>query len=288
MPRSETSATLPRSDTSTGLPATDPTMTELDTILETTRAELAHRRRAVGQRELERAATRRLQADGVRPFRAALEAPRLTVIAEHKRCSPSAGTIRDGLSLAQVVRAYERGGAGALSVLTEPSRFGGSLDDLRAARSASSLPILRKDFVIDPYQVYESLAAGADAILLIVAGLTQAQLLRLRSEASSLGLETLVEVHDRHELELACAAGAEVIGINNRNLSTLAVDPRRTFELLPLVPPGKVVVSESGLTRREQLDELAEQGVAAVLVGEALMRSLDIEAACRALTQPPV
>ena len=261
-------------------------MSELDRILESTRADVERRRRVVSQRELERAGAQRLEGDPVRPFRAALETPGLTLIAEHKRRSPSAGTIRDGLSLTQVVQAYECGGAGALSVLTEPTRFGGSLDDLRCARSASRLPILRKDFVVDPYQVYESLAAGADAILLIVAALSETELGRLRADAASLGLETLVEVHNRSELEVACAAGAEVIGINNRDLATLDVDPRRTLELLPLVPPGSVVVSESGLHRREQLDELAQRGVDAVLVGEALMRSLDIEAACRALTAP--
>jgi indole-3-glycerol phosphate synthase len=185
-----------------------------------------------------------------------------------------------------VVQAYERGGAGALSVLTEPTRFGGSLDDLRTARSATRLPILRKDFVVDTYQVYESMAAGADAILLIVAALTEAELRRLRADAAAMGLEALVEVHNRSELEVACAAGAEVIGINNRNLATLEVDPRRTLELLPMVPPGTVIVSESGLHKREQLDEFAQHGLDAVLVGEALMRSLDIEAACRALTAP--
>jgi indole-3-glycerol phosphate synthase len=261
-------------------------MSALEPILESTRAEVDRRRRVVGERELERAAAQRLQRDPVRPFRAALEAPGLTLIAEHKRRSPSAGTIRDELSLSDVVAAYERGGAGALSVLTEPTRFAGSLDDLRAARSTSRLPTLRKDFVVDPYQIYESLAAGADAILLIVAALTDTELRTLRGMAAALGLEALVEVHDRHELERAYAAGAEVIGINNRNLATLDVDPRRTLELLPLASAGSVVVSESGLHRRDQLDRLAEEGVDAVLVGEALMRALDIEAACRALTAP--
>ena len=259
-------------------------MSELEQIVEYTRADLERRRLRVKPRELDEACKRRLELDPVRQFRAALEGPGLTLIAEHKRRSPSAGTIRDELSLSDVVQAYERGGAGALSVLTEPSRFGGSLDDLRAARAASRLPILRKDFVVDPYQVHESLAAGADAILLIVAALTEPELHSLRAEAAAAGLEALVEAHDAAELELACAAGADVIGINNRNLATLDVDPRTTFELLPLVPSGKVVVAESGLRRREQLDELAREGVDAVLVGEALMRSMDIEAACRALT----
>ena len=263
-------------------------MSELERIVASTRAEVDRRRRAASQRELEQAGAGRLELDPVRPFRAALETPGLTVIAEHKRRSPSAGTIRDGLEIDQVVRAYERGGARALSVLTEPSRFGGSLNDLPAARVASQLPILRKDFVVDSYQIYESLAAGADAILLIVAALTEAQVRSLHMEASAAGLQTLVEIHDRRELELACAAGAEVIGINNRDLSTLAVDPRRTFELLPFVPPGKVIVAESGFSGREQLDELAGAGVDAVLVGEALMRSIDIEAACRALAAPAV
>jgi indole-3-glycerol phosphate synthase len=261
-------------------------MTELDRILESTRADVDRRRGLISQGDLERAAEQRLAHDPVRPFRPALELPGLTLIAEHKRRSPSAGVIRDELSLNQVVQAYERGGAGALSVLTEPTRFDGSLDDLRVARSASRLPILRKDFVVDSYQVYESLAAGADAILLIIAALTDADLRRLRAEATAVGLETLVEVHDGPELEVACAAGAEVIGINNRNLATLDVDPRRTFELLPLVPSGTLVVSESGLHARDQLDELDRHGVNAVLVGEALMRSADIEAACRALTVP--
>jgi indole-3-glycerol phosphate synthase len=261
-------------------------MSELHRILESTRADLERRRREVSRRELEQAAAQRLDRDPVRPFREALEVPGLTLIAEHKRRSPSAGTIRDGLSITHVMQAYERGGAGALSVLTEPTRFGGSLDDLRTARSATRLPILRKDFVVDTYQVYESMAAGADAILLIVAALTEAELRRLRADAAAMGLEALVEVHNRSELEVACAAGAEVIGINNRNLATLEVDPRRTLELLPMVPPGTVIVSESGLHKREQLDEFAQHGLDAVLVGEALMRSLDIEAACRALTAP--
>lgn len=259
-------------------------MSELDQIITSTRVELERRRQIASLRELERAATRRLEADPVRSFRAALQVPGLTLIAEHKRRSPSAGTIRDELSLADVVDAYQRGGAGALSVLTEPSRFGGSLDDLRAARAQSDLPILRKDFVVDAYQVYESVAAGADAILLIVAALSPPALESLRAEAAALGIDALIEVHDGPELEVACAAGADVIGINNRDLATLEVDPRRTLELLPLVPTGKVTVAESGFSRHEQLEELARRGVDAVLVGEALMRSGDIEAACRALT----
>jgi indole-3-glycerol phosphate synthase len=194
--------------------------------------------------------------------------------------------IREGLALEGVVQAYERGGAAALSILTEGPSFGGSLGDLSAARAASTLPILRKDFVVDSYQVYESLAAGADAILLIVAALPARELAELHELAGELGLAALVEVHDGGELEIAAAAGARLIGINNRDLATLEVDTRRTFELVPHVPSGATVIAESGFRRRSELEDLAGAGVHAVLVGEALMRSPDIEAACRALALP--
>src|SRR5581483_11574185 len=148
--------------------------------------------------------------------------PGLSLIAEHKRRSPSAGVIREELSLAEVVGAYERAGARALSILTEPESFGGSLEDLQTARAAATLPILRKDFIVDPYQLHESLAAGADAVLLIVAALEQSLLQELHARARDIGLAVLVEVHDHAELERAVVIGAEIIGINNRDLSTLA------------------------------------------------------------------
>jgi indole-3-glycerol phosphate synthase len=207
----------------------------------------------------------------------------ISVIAEHKRRSPSAGLIREDRSLEEVVRAYERGGAAAISVLTEQARFGGSLADLEAARRVTELPILRKDFIVDTYQLHEALAAGADAILLIVAALDDRQLAALLAAAASLGLDVLVEVHDRMELDRATRVGARLIGINNRDLTTLQVDVRRTFELLGAIPDGAVVVAESGLSGRAQIDELDAAGVDAVLIGEALMRSPDIEAACRSL-----
>lgn len=258
-------------------------MNALEPIIAATRAEIERRRERVPEPELRREAARR--AGDLRPFAQALEGPGLAVIAEHKRRSPSAGLIRGDLELNEVVGAYERGGAAALSVLTEGPSFGGSLDDLRAARAASSLPILRKDFVVDAYQLYEALAAGADAVLLIVAALAPGELARLAEIASSLGLAALVEVHDERELERASAAGARLIGINNRDLTTLQVDIGRTFELLPGVPAGATVVAESGLRSREDLAALDQAGVDAVLIGEALMRSSDIEAACRALTE---
>ncbi len=258
-------------------------MTALRQLIATTRAAVEERRRATSDDELQRAQQHRLGTDPVRPFKAALTTPGLSLVAEHKRRSPSAGTIRDGLPLEQVVSAYERGGAAALSVLTEASQFGGSLDDLRAARAASRLPILRKDFVISAFQLHESLAAGADAILLIVAALRPDELQELHAEAISLGLDALVEVHDRDELETAAALGATLIGINNRDLATLAVDLNTTLELMAHVPRGVAVVSESGFSRVEQLEQLAQQGVDAVLIGESLMRAPNIEAACRAL-----
>ncbi len=258
-------------------------MNRLDPILAATRAEVARRREAVPLAEVEAAAARRAQHDPVRDFTGALARPGLSVIAEHKRGSPSAGAIRADLELEDVVGAYERGGAAALSILTEGPSFDGSLDDLRAAREATRLPLLRKDFIVDPYQVHESFAAGADAILLIVAALTPAELTALYAEAAGLGLSALVEVHDERELDVALALSASEIGINNRDLTTLEVDTRRTFELRPRVADRALVVAESGFSRPEQLDELAGAGVDGVLIGEALMRSRDIEAACRAL-----
>ena len=254
----------------------------LDRIVDATRREVEHRRAEVPLAELERSLTSRGED---RPFAEALVQPGISVIAEHKRRSPSAGTIREGVTVEDVVCAYERAGAAALSVLTEPRHFGGSLDDLKAAKAAVQLPVLRKDFIVDRYQVYESAVAGADAILLIVAALERRDLHTLYEEARGLDLDVLVEVHDQRELELALELDADVIGINNRDLTDFTVDVQRTFELLTDIPAGKTVVSESGIGTREQLDELERVGVDAVLVGEALMRADDIEAACRALTR---
>ncbi len=259
-------------------------MNRLDPILEATRAEVGRRRAAVPPAALEEAMAARTAGDEVRPFADALARPGLSVIAEHKRRSPSAGPIRADLELEDVVVAYERGGAAALSILTEGPSFDGSLDDLRAARAATGLPLLRKDFIVDPYQVQESFAAGADAILLIVAALTPGELSALHDQATGLGLSVLVEVHDEPELEAALTLGARIVGINNRDLKTLEVDTRRTYELLPRVPGQALSVAESGFSRPEQLNELVRAGVDGVLIGEALMRSSDVETACRALT----
>ena len=257
-------------------------MNVLERIVAGTREDLRRRRAEIPLATLEKALDGR---GDDRPFSEALTMPGVSVIAEHKRRSPSAGAIRDGATVAEVVGAYERGGAAALSILTEGRHFGGSLDDLRAARAASTLPILRKDFIVDRYQLYESAAAGADAILLIVAALDSDVLAELYAEAAELDLDVLVEVHSEDELECALEViDADVIGINNRDLADFSVDVQRTFELLADIPAGKTVVSESGFSRRSQLDDLERVGVDGVLVGESLMRAPDPEAALRALT----
>jgi indole-3-glycerol phosphate synthase len=256
-------------------------MTVLERIVEDTRAEVVRRRSATPLADLEAALADRPEG---RPFSEALLRPGISLIAEHKRRSPSAGVIRDGATVPEIVLAYERGGAAAVSILTEPFHFGGSLDDLREARAASELPVLRKDFVVDGYQLYESAAAGADAVLLIVAALEPDHLYDLLQQARALDLDALVEVHDERELEVALDVEADVVGINNRDLSDFSVDIERTYELLSDVPAGKTVVSESGFSTRDELDELERVGVDAVLIGETLMRAEDVEAACRALT----
>jgi len=255
----------------------------LDRILDDTRSEVERRRREVPLSNLEQAVAAR---GDERPFSEALTRPGVSIIAEHKRRSPSAGLIREGATVADVVCAYERGGAAALSILTEPHHFGGSLDDLRDARATTNLPILRKDFVVDPYQLYEAAAAGADAVLLIVAALERLDLARLYEEARAIDLDVLVEVHDEDELETALEIDADVIGINNRDLHDFSVDLERTYELLSDVPAGKTVVSESGIETREQVEDLERVGVDAVLIGEMLMRAPDPEDALRSLGSP--
>ncbi len=217
-------------------------------------------------------------------FHQALARPGIGVIAEFKRRSPSAGRLREGdVDVAKIVGAYERGGACALSVLTEGPNFEGSLDDVRAARAACELPILRKDFVVDPYQLYEAVLARADAVLLIVAALDRHELASLHELATRLGLDVLVEVHDSEELRRAIGVGARAIGVNNRDLRDFTVDVGRTSQLMPEMPAGAIVVSESGIGAPEQLRELEREGVAAVLVGETLMRATDPQRALATL-----
>ena len=254
----------------------------LEQLIGATRDGVARRKRERPLSELEREIADRGEG---RPFREALAHPGTSLVAEYKRRSPSAGVIRDNASVTEIVHAYERGGAAALSILTEEAHFGGSLADLHEARTASALPILRKDFTVDPYQLYEARAAGADAVLIVVGSLTDDAFSRLYGETRALDLDALVEIHDEDELERALEADVDVIGINNRDLSDFTVDLSRTFDLLADVPAGKTVVSESGIVSREQVDELERVGVDAVLVGETLMRAEEPERACRELSR---
>jgi indole-3-glycerol phosphate synthase len=256
---------------------TQRTATVLDRILAETREELERRKREHPLDGDALAAARR--PDGERRFGDALGAPGIGVIAEFKRRSPSAGALRERPDLLEVLGAYARGGAVAVSVLTEGPNFAGALEDLRAARAVCELPLLRKDFIVEEYQLQEALLAGADAVLLIVAALDTRELAALHDAARTLGLDVLVEVHDRGELHSALEIGADIVGVNNRDLRDFSVDLARTEALLEEIPPGVIVVSESGIGEVEQLRRLQERGVDAVLVGESLMRAGDPQAA---------
>ncbi len=219
-----------------------------------------------------------------RSFLASLRSARgIACIAEFKRRSPSKGWIRQAADVADVVAGYQRGGAAAISVLTDTPFFGGELADLTSARAATELPILRKDFIIDPYQVAEARAAGADALLLIVAALGEQDLRELLAATRASGMEALVETHDADELRRAIAAGARVIGVNNRDLRTFHVDTDLAVELRPQVPGEYLMVAESGVRTADDVRRLRRAGIEAVLVGEALMRSPDPESALREL-----
>jgi len=217
-----------------------------------------------------------------RPFEGSLRRTPPAVIAEYKRSSPSAGAIAEP-DLAGQARAYEEGGAAAVSVLTEPTRFDGALADLRAVRLAVDLPVLRKDFLVHPAQVIESRAAGADAVLLIAAALSELELKAMLAIANDLGLDALVETHSADDLAKALATDAPVVGVNARDLETLEVDVERALAMLPDVPSDRVAVLESGVSTREDVERAIEAGARGVLVGEALMRSPDPAATIRSL-----
>jgi indole-3-glycerol phosphate synthase len=224
-----------------------------------------------------------------RPRGAAFEAAlgvtgRVNVIAECKRRSPSKGVLAADYDPVRIARQYEEGGATAISVLTEPTFFDGALEHLTAVRSSVALPLLRKDFIVDQYQLFEARAAGADAVLLIVAALQQTELTALRKRAWDLELAALVEVHDEAELARAIDSGARVIGVNNRNLRTLAVDVSASERLAARVPRDVIAVSESGLKSREELEHLAAAGYRAFLIGERFMTDPNPAGAIRRLT----
>lgn len=232
-------------------------------------------------------ARRAAEAPPTRDFHGALADPSgLSLIGEVKRRSPGAGAIRPGLDPVALAELYAAGGARALSILTDASYFQGSLDDLSRVREAVPLPCLRKDFVLDPVQVHEARASGADAILLIVRILGDGPLRHLRLLAEDLGMAALVEAHDGEEVERAVASGARILGINNRDLATFATDLQVTLDLLGSVPPGVVLVSESGIRTGEDAARLAAEGVDAVLVGEALVRAQDPEVLAREISRP--
>ncbi|HDQ73024.1 MAG TPA: indole-3-glycerol phosphate synthase TrpC [Chloroflexi bacterium] len=218
------------------------------------------------------------QAPPPRDFGDALRAPDVSLIAEVKKASPSKGVICEDFDPVALARAYEAHGAAAVSVLTDAHFFQGRLDDLRAVRQAVEVPVLRKDFVIDPYQVYEARAAGADAVLLIVAALDDARLLELHRLVRDLGMTALVEVHDGRELERALVVGPRVVGVNNRDLRTFEVSLETTARLRAAIPVDVVLVSESGVHTPEDVARLAEIGAHAMLVGEALVRADDVGA----------
>src|SRR3954449_6906927 len=256
-------------------------MSVLDEIVAGVRVDLAERESATSLADLRAALA---DADPPRDPMPHFRAPGSSVIAEVKRRSPSKGDLADIPDPAELAQRYAAGGAAAISVLTEQRRFGGSLDDLRAVRAAVETPLLRKDFIVTSYQLLEARAAGADLALLIVAALDDDRLRRLYDEARELGLTVLVEVHDEAETERAVELGAELIGVNARNLKTLAVASDTFGRLAPLVPDDRVKVAESGIFGAVDVKRFVAEGARAVLVGEALVRDGDPEAAVRSMT----
>jgi indole-3-glycerol phosphate synthase len=255
-------------------------LTILERIVEAKRAELAAARRNVSEKALEE---RCRSAGAVRDFVGALRAKRPAVIAEIKKASPSRGVLREPFDPAAIARSYETAGAACLSVLTDREFFQGSSADLRAARAACALPVLRKDFMIDPYQVVEARAMGADCILLIAACLSAGQMAELEEAANRLGMAVLVEVHDAAELDGALRLATPLIGVNNRDLRTFVTRLETTLDLLPRLPPDRMLITESGILSAAHVARMRAAGVHAFLVGEAFMRAADPGAALREL-----
>jgi indole-3-glycerol phosphate synthase len=252
----------------------------LDKIVKLKQEEVRQRKQSQPLSSLEERITRQ---PAPLDFATAIKGEPIRLIAEVKRASPSRGTLCPDFDPIKLAREYAQGGASAISVLTEVNHFGGRLEYLAAIRKETTLPLLRKDFIFDPYQVYESRAYGADALLLITAILSQEQLDELLSLSHQLGLDCLVEVHNEAELDRAISSGAQIIGINNRDLATFTIDLDTTRRLRSLVPAQKTVVSESGIKNRRDVEQLMEWGVDALLIGEALVTVPDIQAKIREL-----
>jgi indole-3-glycerol phosphate synthase len=252
----------------------------LDKIIAQKREEVNQRKKVAPTSYLrDRIAHRKLPLD----LASALKGDHLRLIAEVKQASPSRGILSPNLNPTKLARTYAASGAAAISVLTEANYFMGSIEHLAAIKEVVGLPLLRKDFIFDPYQVYESRAYGADALLLIAAILSQGQLKELISLSHSLGLRCLVEAHNEGEVERAVLSKTEIIGINNRDLNTFVVDINTTRRLRPLIPKEKIVVSESGIKSRKDMEKLGNWGVDAVLVGEALVTAGDVRAKMKEL-----
>ena len=259
-------------------------MNVLSEIMARKRERLAQAKALIGLEQLREDALAKRRGATPHALRRALQGEGINIIAEFKRRSPSKGVIRDGADLVTIVRSYEAGGAVALSVLTEEDYFDGSLNDLRTAKGSVALPVLRKDFLFEEYSVYEAAAAGADAVLLIVAALDDRQLESLRRLAEDeLGMDALVEVHDPHEMDRAAKCGATIVGVNNRDLRTFEVSLETSVRLASLAPRDALLVSESGLNEGADLRRLKERGFHGFLIGESLMRARDPEQALRDL-----
>ncbi|NMW31481.1 indole-3-glycerol phosphate synthase TrpC [Altererythrobacter sp. RZ02] len=258
-------------------------MNKLDEICATTAKEVASRKSAQSFAELEALAKEQTRPRGFHAALAKKAADGFGLIAEIKKASPSKGLIRENFHPAEHAKSYELGGAACLSVLTDASYFQGHDDYLIAARNACTLPVLRKDFMVDPWQVVESRALGADAILIIVAALTDGQMAEIEAAAIHFGMDVLVEVHDELEMERAAALKSRLIGVNNRDLKRFVTDLAVTERLVPLAPEGALLVGESGISAHADCLRLERSGVRCFLVGESLMRQDDVTAATKAL-----
>ena len=256
----------------------------LDDIIKKTKEDLVKREKEFSMDWLGKslAFNARVPRD-VFPYLTSTEEEPYRIISEVKKASPSKGVIREDFDPLAIAQAYERGGANAISVLTEPHFFQGNLEYLAGIRHYVGIPLLRKDFIVSKYQLLEALVYGADFVLLIAAALSKKELKELLNYSRHLGMEPLVEVHDKSDLTKAIYAGADIIGINHRNLQTFEMDMNLCYDLIPLIPNGKVIVAESGIYEHGQLEDLNKVGVDAFLVGESLMRQDDVEKALRCL-----